>query len=68
MPNYLHMEETMSTNELKFLNNSDKKLLSLFFKRLCFYHVLECTDGGNDKEQAYQILDAVRKIREELSL
>jgi len=45
----------------------EKYELALFFKRLCFNNVLECTDGDADKEQAYRIIDAIGKLQNELA-
>lgn len=53
--------------EFTYLNNHEKYLLALFFKRLCFHHVLDCTDGNNDKEQAYEMFDVIAKVEKELS-
>jgi len=51
----------------EYLDDDEKKLLAIFLKRLCFAHVLDCTDGNDDKDQAYKILDVVAKLREELA-
>ncbi|MCL2215319.1 MAG: hypothetical protein FWC06_08990 [Treponema sp.] len=49
------------------LTDIEKSELALFFKRLCFDHVLDCTDGNNDKKQAYRILSAIGKLQNELA-
>jgi len=53
--------------EFGFLDDREKRLIALFFKRMVFSHALECTDGENDKEQAYEMLDVIRKFQEELA-
>jgi len=53
--------------EFNFLNDGEKKLLALFLKRLCFNHVLDCPDGNDDKDQAYEILDVISILRKKLA-
>ena len=52
---------------MKELSNSEKSELAVFFKRLCFDHILDCTDGNNDKAQAYRIIGAIEKLQKELA-
>jgi len=52
---------------MKNLTDTEKYELALFFKRLCFDRILECTDGGNDKDQAYRIIGAIEKSQKELA-
>jgi hypothetical protein len=49
------------------LTENEKWELAVFFKRLGFNAVLECTDGNEDKEQAYRILAAIDKLQKELA-
>jgi len=48
------------------LTDAEKYLLALYLKRVTFDQVLECTDGGRDKDQAYQIINVIGKVQEEL--
>jgi len=52
--------------EFSYLNDKEKRLLAIFLKRITFEPVLECTDGGNDKEQAYEMIDVIGKLQDEL--
>jgi len=52
--------------EFSYLSEKEKRLLAILFKRINFVHVLECTDGGNDKDQAYEMLDVIEKLQKEL--
>jgi len=49
------------------LTDDEKYELALFFKRICFNSILECTDGGTDKDQAYRMIDAIEKLQKELA-
>ena len=49
------------------LTNNEKRELAVFFKRICFDHILDCTDGNNDKAQAYRIIGAIEKLQKELA-
>ncbi|MCL2215193.1 MAG: hypothetical protein FWC06_08310 [Treponema sp.] len=49
------------------LSENEKWELAVFFKRLSFNLVLETTDGGADKAQAYRILTAIDKLQKELA-
>jgi hypothetical protein len=49
------------------LTDNEKRELVIFFILLCFDHVLDCTDGNNDKKQAYRILSAIGKLQNELA-
>jgi hypothetical protein len=49
------------------LKNKEKYELALYFKCLCFNSVLEYTDGGNDNDQAYRILEVIDKLQKGLA-
>ena len=49
------------------LSDNEKWELAVFFKRLCFDHILDCADGNNDKAQAYRIINAIAKLQKELA-
>jgi len=42
------------------------ELFLLFYKRLCFDHVLECTDGNNNKQQAYDMLNSLDEMEKQI--
>ena len=52
--------------DMNELSNSEKREPAVFFKRLCFDHIFDCTDGSNDKAQAYRIIGAIEKLQKEL--
>ena len=49
------------------LNKSESWLIALFFKRITFDGVLDCTDLNSDKDQAYQMIDVIEKIQNQLA-
>ena len=52
---------------MDFLSEAEKNLLALYIKRMTFEHALDCTDGGQDEDQAYRILSVMEKVQEELA-
>ena len=51
----------------EYLTERELADLALFLKRVCFDHVLDCTDGNDDKAQAYRMIDAIVSLQKLLA-
>lgn len=49
-----------------YLSDGEKEEFALFLKRVSFNDALEKTTGGNDKKEAYWILEIIEKVQDEL--
>jgi hypothetical protein len=52
---------------MDFLNDDEKYLLAVYFKRMTYDNALEASDGGDDKNMAYRILEVVGKVQRALA-
>ena len=47
----------------EYLTERELADLALFLKRVCFDHVLDCTDGNDNKAQAYRMIGTIESLQ-----